>query len=88
MDIRRTRLMLIGGAGLIGSYIADRLVKEPVAEVVIFDNFVRGIWGNLSDAERGPSIFPSVADSGGCRRRPEQISNLLLTTVRRFAFNH
>src|SRR5207245_2352672 len=37
-----------GGAGLVGSHIADRLVQEGVAEVVVLDNFVRGRRGNLA----------------------------------------
>ena len=42
MDIRGKKLVLIGGAGLIGSHTADALLKEDVREVVIYDNFVRG----------------------------------------------
>ena len=42
--------MLIGGAGLIGSHIVDRLLDEPIAEIVVFDNFVRGRRENLAAA--------------------------------------
>ena len=42
--------MLIGGAGLVGSHIVDQLVTEPVSEVVVFDNFLRGTRDNLSPA--------------------------------------
>jgi UDP-glucose 4-epimerase len=49
------RHLLVGGAGLIGSHIADLLVREAPAEVVIFDNFVRGRRENLAQAmDRGP----------------------------------
>ena len=47
MDLSNSRVLITGGAGLIGSHIADRLVKEDVAEIVIFDNFVRGREENL-----------------------------------------
>jgi UDP-glucose 4-epimerase len=56
MDLTGKRIMLIGGAGLIGSHIVDRLVRESVAEVVVFDNFVRGTKANLMDAMRSPKL--------------------------------
>ena len=40
--------MLVGGAGLVGSHIVDQLTAEPVAEIVVFDNFVRGTRDNLA----------------------------------------
>jgi UDP-glucose 4-epimerase len=54
MSLRNCRVLITGGAGLIGSHIADRLVHESVAEVVVVDNFVRGRRENLAGAiERG-----------------------------------
>jgi len=60
MDIRGKRFLLIGGAGLIGSHTAEALLKEDVAEVVIYDNFSRGSEGNLAEALKDPrlKIFP------------------------------
>jgi UDP-glucose 4-epimerase len=43
-------VLITGGAGLIGSHIADRLVDESVAEIVVLDNFVRGRRDNLEKA--------------------------------------
>lgn len=45
-----SRVLITGGAGLIGSHIADRLLDEDVAEVVILDNFSRGTQENLAAA--------------------------------------
>jgi UDP-glucose 4-epimerase len=50
MDLTGKRIVVIGGAGLIGSHIVDQLVEEPVAEVVVLDNFVRGTKRNLEAA--------------------------------------
>jgi UDP-glucose 4-epimerase len=50
MDIRGKRLVVIGGAGLIGSHVVDELVREDVSEVVVFDNFSRGTRENLARA--------------------------------------
>lgn len=47
-DINNSRILLIGGSGLVGSYLAEELVKEDIKEIVIYDNFVRGRLANLS----------------------------------------
>ena len=52
--MRPTRVLITGGAGLIGSHIADALVDEGNHSIVILDNFVRGSRKNLAYAmERG-----------------------------------
>jgi len=46
-----TRILITGGAGLIGSHIADRLVDhEAAGEVVVLDNLTRGRADNLAHA--------------------------------------
>jgi nucleoside-diphosphate-sugar epimerase len=56
MDLRNTRIVLVGGAGLVGSYIAEQLVSEPVSEIIVFDNFVRGKRENLSNVALDPRV--------------------------------
>ena len=51
-SLKNSRVLITGGAGLVGSHIADRLAIEDVAEVVVLDNFVRGRMENLSHATR------------------------------------
>ena len=63
MDVHGKRLVVIGGAGLIGSHTIDRLIKEDVGEIVIYDNFVRGTHDNLSGALRDPRV--RIFDAGG-----------------------
>lgn len=48
--MKNARVLITGGAGLIGSHIADLLVQEDVAEIRIVDNFVRGRMENLATA--------------------------------------
>jgi len=48
--MQNARMLITGGAGLVGSYIADLLVEEGASEVVILDNFVRGRRENLASA--------------------------------------
>ena len=64
MDIRGKKLLVIGGAGLIGSHCVDELVKEDVGEIRVFDNFVRGTVENLSGAlkDRRVTVFEAGGD--------------------------
>ena len=49
-DIENSSILVIGGAGFVGSHIVDLLTREPVREIVVLDNFVRGVPGNLAGA--------------------------------------
>jgi nucleoside-diphosphate-sugar epimerase len=63
MDIRGKKLVVIGGAGLIGSHTVDLLTHEDVGEIVVYDNFVRGTGDNLADALRDARV--KIYDVGG-----------------------
>lgn len=56
VELKDTRIAVIGGAGLLGSHIVDQLLLEPVAEVVVFDNFMRGSPDSLAGAIRDPRV--------------------------------
>lgn len=42
------RVLITGGAGLIGSHIADQLIQDGNPEIIVLDNFVRGRRENLA----------------------------------------
>ena len=63
MDIRGKKLVVVGGAGLIGSHSVDLLTREDVGEIVIYDNFVRGTPENLAAALKDPRV--KVFEAGG-----------------------
>ena len=44
------RALITGGAGLIGSHIADGLVADGIEEIVVLDNLTRGRKQNLESA--------------------------------------
>ena len=49
MEIKDSKILVIGGAGFIGSFVVRELLKHEVAEVVIYDNFARGKMENIED---------------------------------------
>jgi UDP-glucose 4-epimerase len=50
------RALITGGAGLIGSHIADLLVAEGLDEIVVLDNFARGRRENLESAAASGNV--------------------------------
>jgi UDP-glucose 4-epimerase len=54
--IEDSRVLVIGGAGFVGSHIVDQLTAEPVREIVVLDNLVRGTRNNLAGALRDDRV--------------------------------
>jgi len=63
VDIRGKKIVVIGGAGLIGSHAVDLLIQENVGEILIYDNFVRGTHQNLRGALVDPRV--KIFEAGG-----------------------
>ena len=64
MHIEKSKVLVIGGAGFIGSFVVSELLKEDVSEVVIYDNFARGKKEYLIEQlkDHRCSLFPSGGD--------------------------
>jgi UDP-glucose 4-epimerase len=64
MDLTNAKILVIGGAGFIGSFVVAELLKEQVAKVVVYDNFARGERSYLTEQLKDPrcSIFPIGGD--------------------------
>jgi UDP-glucose 4-epimerase len=74
--IEDSRILVVGGAGFVGSHIVDQLIDEPVREIVVLDNLVRGKRDNLSEAledERVTMVERSVEDLDGLRQATEGV---------------
>lgn len=54
--LKDSRVLVIGGAGFVGSHLVDQLTREPVREIIVLDNFVRGTRANLSEAVRDKRV--------------------------------
>lgn len=63
MDIRGKRMLVIGGAGFIGSHVVEELLREDVGQVIVYDNFTRGTHENLAEALRDPRV--KIYELGG-----------------------
>src|SRR5690606_32402876 len=64
--LKDKRVLITGGAGLIGSHIADLVAERQPAEIIILDNFVRGRLENLKQAL---ATFPLTIVHGDIRDR-------------------
>lgn len=63
MELKGKKVVVIGGAGLIGSHTVDELLKEDIKELIIYDNFVRGTYGNIETALKDSRV--RVFEIGG-----------------------
>jgi UDP-glucose 4-epimerase len=58
---------ITGGAGLVGSYIADLLVQNGAKKIIVIDNFVRGRKENLAWALTKGSVKIVEGDIRDCK---------------------
>lgn len=64
MEIKGSKILVIGGAGFIGGFVVAELLKEGAKEVIIYDNFARGKMENIKESLKDPRcyIYPTGGD--------------------------
>ena len=75
MDFKGKKVLVIGGAGLIGSHTVDKLLSQDVAAITIYDNFVRGREENLRGALADPRV--KIYDVGGDITQPDILESAM-----------
>jgi len=79
VNLQGKRLMVIGGAGFVGSHIVDQLLAEQPAEVIVYDNFVRGTRANVQQAASDPRVRvvnASITDIPTLRREMDGVDGV------------
>ena len=75
-DLTGATILVIGGAGFIGSHVVEELLKENIKKVIIFDNFCRGIPSNIKKALQDPRC--TVFKDGGDLRQTDVLKTAML----------
>jgi len=69
------RILVIGGAGLVGSHTIESLLETNLREVVVFDDFSRGTRANLETALADPRV--KVFEDGGNLQHRDLLSRAM-----------
>lgn len=62
MKIKNSTIVITGGAGLVGSHLADELLKKNPKKIIILDDFTRGVKQNLTEAMKSGKIVIANGD--------------------------
>lgn len=64
MQLDNSKVLVIGGAGFIGGFVVQELLKTKAREIIIYDNFARGKLENIENSLKDPrcKIFPLGGD--------------------------
>jgi UDP-glucose 4-epimerase len=64
VDLKNSKILVIGGAGFIGSFVVSELLKKNVGKVVVYDNFTRGKKNNIAKSLKDSRcyIYPHGGD--------------------------
>lgn len=55
-ELKNSKILIIGGAGFVGSFTADLLLDEDAKEIILVDNLIRGSEDNIKNAVRSGKV--------------------------------
>ena len=64
MSLNNKRVLVVGGAGFIGSHVVSELLRTNVNQIIIFDNFSRGKHLNIKKSikDKRCAVYPNGGD--------------------------
>jgi len=62
--LKKSKVLVIGGAGFIGSHVVSSLLNEDIESVIVFDNLGRGDLAYLDDSLKDErcTFYPNGGD--------------------------
>lgn len=75
MKVQGSRILVIGGAGFIGSFVVSELLSAGAKEVVIYDNLARGKLSNINEQLRDPRCH--MYENGGDIREVDLLNEAM-----------
>ena len=80
MDLRNEKIVLIRGAGLVGSHVLDQLLREPVREInELVDRLLR-LTGSTLKPTHVPEVGSFITQRIGSIDRAKQLIGFEATT--------
>ena len=58
--LENAKVLIIGASGFIGRFLVKEILKEPVKEVILYDNFTRGKLKILKKFKRSKMSYFSL----------------------------
>jgi UDP-glucose 4-epimerase len=75
MNLSGKRVLVIGGAGFIGSHVVSELLNTDVSSVVVYDNYARGKLSNIRESLEDKRV--SVFEDGGDIREVDVLNSAM-----------
>ncbi|AFM10979.1 NAD-dependent epimerase/dehydratase family protein [Turneriella parva] len=72
-DLKDKKILIVGGAGFVGSNLCLRLLREEPRSVIIVDNLLSSHIDNVPDNENVQFVFGSIADDRILAKIPHDI---------------